>query len=83
MNRIKKGFSLVELLVVVVIIGVLAAIAIPQYTNTIERSRRMEAVVNLDNIHKAAVRYYQLNGTYVGLNNLTIDIDWPPSHYFS
>ena len=79
----KKGFTLVELLVVIVIIGALAAIAIPQYTRAIEQSRRAEAVVNLDNIRKGAVRYYQLNGTYAGLNNETIDIDWPPSHYFS
>lgn len=82
MNQIKKGFSLVELMVVILIIGVLAAIAVPQYTRTIEQGRRAEGVVNLDNIRKSELRYHQLYGTYT-TDSSALDIDWPAPHYFS
>ncbi len=51
-----SGFTLIELLVVVLIIGILSAIALPQYTKTVERSRIAEARILLDSMYKA----YQL-----------------------
>ena len=65
MRRIKewlvqafKGFTLMELLIVVIIIGILAALAIPQYTKTIERAHWAEAIDNLGQIRSAEIRYY-------------------------
>lgn len=57
-----KGFTLVELLVVVLIIGVLVALAVPEYMKAVERSRLLETVTLLDSIAKAQRRkYMQIN----------------------
>ena len=55
----KKGFTLVELLVVVVIVGILASIALPQFETAIEKSRMAEALGNMNAIADAVQRYDQ------------------------
>ncbi|WP_428897505.1 prepilin-type N-terminal cleavage/methylation domain-containing protein [Parelusimicrobium proximum] len=60
----KNGFTLIELLVVVLIIAILAAVALPQYTKTVERSRATEAFVNIKAARDAAQRYYLANDEY-------------------
>ncbi|QUE31760.1 prepilin-type N-terminal cleavage/methylation domain-containing protein [Francisella philomiragia] len=47
-HNIKKGFSLVELMVVIAIIAILAAVAIPAYSNYVTRAKLTEALANLD-----------------------------------
>ena len=62
----KRAFTLIELLVVVLIIGILSAIALPQYQKSVERAKMAEAAINLRAIANANLIYYMTNGEYAG-----------------
>ena len=65
MNR-PRGFTLIELMIVVGIIAILAAIAIPSYSDYIRRSRITEAVSALSGMRVKMEQYFQDNRTYAG-----------------
>jgi len=60
----KKGFSFVELMVVVVIIGIAVTLAAPGYARYSEKSRGSRAQANLEKIYDMEKRYRLDNGTY-------------------
>ncbi|MBU1043340.1 MAG: prepilin-type N-terminal cleavage/methylation domain-containing protein [Candidatus Omnitrophica bacterium] len=64
MNRNRKGFTLVELLMVVIIIGILISIAIPNYFKTIERTKGGSAKAVLDSVRKAELQYRAMYGNF-------------------
>lgn len=62
----QKGFTLVELMIVVAIIGILAAIAIPSYQEYVNRARASAATGTLADMRIRMEQYFQDNRTYVG-----------------
>lgn len=64
MNHGQKGFTLIELMIVVAIIGILAAIAIPQYQDYIARSQAAEAVNLLGGAKTPIEEYILVNGAF-------------------
>ena len=76
-----KGFTLVELAVVVVIIGILAAFAVPKFLASVERSKAAEAFNYLSTIQAAQERYHARQGTYAA-HLADLDVAIPVIQYF-
>jgi len=73
---LKKGFSLIELMVTMAILGVITAIAIPAYTGYITTARMAEADNNLASIRLAQEEYFLENNNYFeGANTGAIETD--------
>jgi prepilin-type N-terminal cleavage/methylation domain-containing protein len=97
MTKSRKGFTLVELAVVIVIIGVLAAFGVPQFLKSVERSKAAEAFNYLSAMRSAQERFLAKNGVYfdgtidatgkvissLGDTAETLDINQTPPKYFT
>ena len=81
-SRRRTGFTLVELAVVIVIIGVLAAFGVPRFIKSVERSKAAEAFEYLASIRTSQERYQAQYGTYA-TNVTDLDIESPPPKYFT
>ena len=59
MNKLQKGFTLIELMIVVAIIGILAAIALPAYQDYTKRARVSELILAASNCRVAVSEFFQ------------------------
>jgi type IV pilus assembly protein PilE len=63
-ERPQRGFTLIELMITVAIVGILAAIAYPSYTNYVKRGYRSEAIAQLNDAAARMERFYAQNNRY-------------------
>ncbi len=70
----KKGFTLLELIVVIVILGVLATLGFTQYGRMVERARGAEARIILGDMRKLVYAYKLQNGTVTGLTDSDVNV---------
>ncbi len=64
MKRVQQGFTLIELMIVVAIIGILAAVAIPQYRDYTSKTKVGSAIASIDGVKKGVALCYQESGTF-------------------
>jgi len=79
----ENGFTLIELLVVVAIIGIIAAIAVPQYSDYVTRSKLAEATSTLSETRVRLEQYFQDNRTYAGACAANTVAPPPTGRYFA
>lgn len=79
----KKGFTLIEMLIVVLIIAILAAIALPYYDKALLKAETRGVLVNLKAIGEAQRRHYLATGSYTrNKSDLDIEISYPTGRFF-
>lgn len=71
-----KGFTLIELMIVIAIVGIVSAIALPSYQDSVRKARRSDAQADLVQAANDMERFYTGSNTYVGATwpaNITSD----------
>ena len=79
LKRKQQGFTIVELLIVIVVIGILAALVITTFTGIQQKARNTERQTDIKAIHGQVEAYYAQNGNYPTVGNLN-DSTWRTSN---
>ncbi|HFC6199737.1 TPA: pilin [Neisseria meningitidis] len=69
MNTLQKGFTLIELMIVIAIVGILAAVALPAYQDYTARAQVSEAILLAEGQKSAVTEYYLNHGKWPANNN--------------
>ncbi|HGN6955393.1 TPA: pilin, partial [Neisseria gonorrhoeae] len=79
MNTLQKGFTLIELMIVIAIVGILAAVALPAYQDYTARAQVSEAILLAEGQKSAVTEYYLNNGIWPA-NNTSAGVASPASN---
>ena len=83
----RSGFTLLEVIIVIIIIGVLASLALPRFFSTVEYSRGSEAMQSLATVRQSVERCYLMRSSYASCNSFnTLDVEDPgntPNSHFT
>ncbi len=80
----KRGFTLIELMIVVAILGILAAVAIPAFINYMRKAKTSEATLNIDRIFEGGISYFEAEHVERGVTGtilqhcLPLTATWTP-----
>lgn len=74
-----KSFTLIELIIVIIIVGILASLGLTQYSSVVEKSRLVEAKIRIGVMRNLAYQYYLENGTLEGLREEDVDVEVVPN----
>jgi type IV pilus assembly protein PilE len=76
MRRFNRGFTLIEIMIVIAIIGIVITIAAPSYTEYLKKGRRAEVVSLLSEQAQTLERFYTRNNTYTNVTGLSTGNDF-------
>ncbi|HGJ8444767.1 TPA: pilin [Neisseria gonorrhoeae] len=79
MNTLQKGFTLIELMIAIAIVGILAAVALPAYQDYTARAQVSEAILLAEGQKSAVTEYYLNHGTWPK-DNTSAGVASPPSN---
>jgi type IV pilus assembly protein PilA len=74
-NSLRKAFTLIELIVVIIIVGILAAVGISQYSLMVEKARTAEAKIRIGTMCQLAYQYYLENQDMTNIRNADVGVD--------
>ena len=80
-NRASFGFTLIELMIVVAVIAILAAVAYPAFTDQLRKSRRADAMTSLEDLRLEQEKWRANNPAYGGLADVWTGNDSAKGHY--
>lgn len=83
MKRNMLGFTMIELMIVVAIIGFLSIISVPSFLKFLSKAKRAEAYMNLGSLYVAQKSYWAEHGTYSSVLNGKDGVGWKPEGYTS
>ena len=82
-NLLEKGFTLVELMIVIVIVGILSAVALPNFLNQTGKARVTEAQTKIAAALKQAGADFHIGGTYSGMNATNLGLTDTDNYTFT